>query len=333
MRAAVLREYGPPSNLQIEEVEPRPLLPGDVRVRVRAASINRVDWKARSGTNRAAMGWKLPWVQGLDLAGEVVEVGPGVRELAVGDRVWGSPSHKRWGSYAEQCVVAEAELAPMPESLSFVEAASLPLVGQTACQCLFPFLDQPFDRPPRVLIQAGSGGVGTVAIQLAKASGAWVATTCSTRNHELVTELGADHCVDYREQRWWEVLDDLDLVLDAVGPPELSHGLGVVRRGGRISSITTGLPKNAKRYGAWGGLVATGLGVARFWLGGRLRGIDAATVIRKPSRADLDRMARMVADGTLKPVIDEVFPLERIAEAHAYGETGRIRGKVVLEIG
>lgn len=332
MRAAVLHEYGPPENLRIEEVEPRPMGPDDVRVRVRASAINPVDWKARSGVNRAAMRWALPWVSGLDLAGEVMEVGASVTDFAVGDTVWGSPSHKRWGTYADQCVVAAHELGRMPPELSFVEAASMPLAGQTAVQCLFPFLERDHGRPPRVLIQAGSGGVGTLAIQLAKAAGAWVATTCSERNHPLVTELGADRCIDYRREDWWEVLGDLDLILDAMGPPERNHGLSVVRRGGRIASIATGLPENAKRYGPYGGLLVTGLSVAGFWLGGVVRGVDAATLVRGPSRADLDRMASMVAEGTLKPVVDRVFPLDEIAKAHAYGETGRIRGKVVLEV-
>lgn len=331
MRAALLHEYGPADHFRIEDVEPPPLRPTDVRVRVRATSINPIDWKCRAGTQRAVMRWKLPWVLGMDLAGEVVACGERAKDFSVGDKVWGSPSHHRWGTYAELCVADQADLGHMPDSLSFAEAASIPLAGQTAWQCLMPFL---VDRAgARVFIQAGSGGVGTLAIQIAKARGAWVATTCSSRNHALVLGLGADVAVDYRSQKWWEELEDLDLILDSLGGKERSRALASVKRGGRVASITTGLPGFAKTYGATLGAVVTGLGIARYWLGGRLRGVDAATVVRSADRAVLDELAGLIAAGKLKPVLDRSFSLDEIAEAHRYGETGRIRGKVVIDLG
>lgn len=328
MRAALLREYGPPDNLRVEEVACPPVGPHDVKVQVHASSLNPVDWKCRSGTQRAIMGWKLPWVQGLDLAGEVVEVGPAVTSFAVGDAVWGSPNHKRWGAWAEACVVHEAELGHKPPSLSFAEAASIPLAGQTAWQCLVPHVRE----GSRVFIQAGSGGVGTLAIQIAKARGAWVATTCSEPNHPLVRKLGADLPIDYRSARWWEVLEDLDLILDALGGEERDRALQAVKRGGRVASITSGLPGHARRYGPWLGTLVAGVGIGGFWLGGKLRGVDAANVVRSARRDILDALAAMVEDGSLRPVIDRTYPLEHIAEAHRYGETGRIRGKVVLTV-
>jgi NADPH:quinone reductase-like Zn-dependent oxidoreductase len=328
MRAALLRTYGPPENLTVEEVTCPPVGPHDVKVRVHASSLNPIDWKCRAGTQRLVMGWKLPWVQGLDLAGEVVEVGAEVATLKVGDAVWGSPNHKRWGAWAEACVVHEAELGHKPPSLSFAEAASIPLAGQTAWQCLVPHVRE----GSRVFIQAGSGGVGTLAIQIAKAQGAWVATTCSERNHTLVSGLGADQPIDYRSTRWWEVLEDLDLILDALGGEERARALQHVKRGGRVASITSGLPGHVRRYGPWLGTLATGLGIGGFWLGGKLRGVDAANVVRSARRETLDGLAAMVEAGTLRPVIDRVYPLAEIAEAHRYGETGRIRGKVVITL-
>ncbi|TNE86354.1 MAG: NADP-dependent oxidoreductase [Deltaproteobacteria bacterium] len=328
MRAAVLHEYGPPENLRIEEVDCPPVGPRDVKVRVRASSLNPIDWKCRAGTQRLVMGWKLPWVQGMDLAGEVVEIGAEVEHFAVGDEVWSSPSHKRWGTWAEFCVVDEAELGHKPPSLSMEEAASIPLAGQTAWQCLVPHVSE----GDRVFIQAGSGGVGTLAIQIAKAHGAWVATTCSERNHALVRELGADRAVDYRSENWWEALDELDLILDSLGGEERWRALRSVKRGGRVANITTGLPHNVETYGAALGTVATGLGIARFWAGGKLRGVDAATVVRSARRDLLDGLAGLIEEGKLAPCIDRVYPLEEIAEAHRYGETGRIRGKVVLRV-
>lgn len=328
MRAALLREYGPPENLAIEEVECPPLGPHDVKVAVRASSINPIDWKCRAGSQRVVMGWRLPWVQGLDLAGVVVERGSAATDFEVGDAVWGSPSHKRWGTWAEFCVADQKELGLKPPSLSFEEAASMPLAGQTALDCLVPFVKPDM----RVFIQAGSGGVGTLAIQIAKAQGAFVATTCSERNHELVRDLGADQAVDYRSQKWWEVLSDLDIILDSLGHEERDLARQHVKQGGRVASITSGLPAYAKQYGPRLGVLVTGLGIARFWTLGKLRGVDASTVVRRASRQSLDNLAGLVETELVRPVVDRVFPLDEIVEAHRYGETGRIRGKVVIAI-
>lgn len=330
MRAAVLHRYGPPEHLRVEEV-PEPILerPTDVRVAVRAAALNPIDWKVRAGLQRGAIRLRLPWVWGLDLAGEVLEVGPAVERFAVGDLVMGCPDWRRRGSYAEQCVLDASLLCHKPGSLSFPEAAGLPLVGLTAWQCLLPRLA---DRPgQRVLIQAGAGGVGHVAIQLAKHHGAWVAATCSERNRAFLESLGVDQVVDYQKERWWEVLDGLDVVLDALGYDERQHALEAVRRGGRVASIVSGLPAGTRRYGPTLGVIATGLGVASFWLRGRLRGIDAATVIKRTDTEQLCALAQLAEQRVVEVHVDRRFPLEAIAEAHAYGETGRIRGKVILE--
>lgn len=329
MRAVLLESYGPPENLALREV-PEPALerPTDVRVAVRAASINPIDWKIRSGHQRGALRLKLPWILGLDVAGEVLEVGSAVTRFRPGDLVMGCPDFRRKGSYAEQCVVEESLLVRKPEALSFEEAAGLPLVGLTAWQCLLPRLAE---RPgQRTLIQAGSGGVGHVAIQLAKHHGAWVAATCSEKNRDFVQALGADQVVDYRSERWWEAVPDLDVILDAVGGEERERALAVVKRGGRVASIVSGLPEYTEAYGPTLGVLRMGLGVASFWLRGKLRGVNAVTVLKQTRLDQLEALAALADRGAVKVHIDRAFPLAEAAAAHAYGETGRIRGKVVL---
>jgi NADPH:quinone reductase-like Zn-dependent oxidoreductase len=219
-------------------------------------------------------------------------------------------------------------VAKAPTSIPLEHAAALPLAGQTAWQCLLPRLAR---RPgQRVLIQAGSGGVGHLAIPIAKAHGAWVATTCSPKNHAFVTELGADQAIDYRTQSWWEELSDLDLVLDALGYDERDRALAAVARGGEVASIVTGLPGATERWGPNLGVLAVGLGVARFAARGWLSGKSARTVVKRNRRADLEALARMVDDGTLRPHIHEAFPLDRIGEAHALLDSHRIVGKVLV---
>lgn len=330
MRAARLHAYGPPDNLVLEEVPPPPLkTSNDVRVEVHAAAINPIDWKIRAGFQRGAIRLSLPATLGLDVSGVVTEVGVGVTRFKVGDEVYGCPDHRRDGAYAEEVIVDEQLLAPKPPSLSHVEAASIPLVGLTAWQCLLPRIRQPNQR---VFIQVGSGGVGTFAIQLARHHGCHVTTTCSPRNEALVRDLGADEVIDYRRANWWEVLGEVDVILDALGGEERARALQTVQRGGRVASIVSGLPGNTKTYGPNLGVVMTAVGIAGFALRGAMRGVDAATVIRKTDADQLAEITELLEGGTLRPVIDEVFPLERVADAHTYGETGRIRGKVVLQV-
>jgi alcohol dehydrogenase len=334
VRAVLLHSYGPPENLQIGEApDPAPERPTDVLVEVRAASINPIDWKIRAGAQRGVLRYRLPWTLGLDVAGRVLAVGPAVTRFAVGDEVMGCPDVRRPGSYAERCVLEERLLVRKPAKLSFEEAASIPLVGLTAWQCLLPRLQE---RPgQRVLVQAGSGGVGHLAIQLAKrpwtaGERAWVATTCSEHNRAFVEELGADQVVDYKKEKWWEVLSDLDLVLDAVGGEERELALRHVKRGGRVASIVSGMPENTEAYGPLLGTLASGLGVLSFWTRGRLRGVQTVTILKQTHTDQLEALAQLAGEGALRVHVDRTFPLEQAAQAHAYGETGRIRGKVVL---
>ncbi len=331
MRAAVLDEYGPPSVLQVREVEaPEITRPHQVRVAIHASSINPIDWKIRAGLQRGAIRYRLPRALGMDFSGVVVEIGSGVTQFEVGDEVMGSPSHTGPGCYAEQTVVSAVEIAKKPANTSHVEAATLPLVGLTAWQCLIPRLTEQDGQ--RVFIMAGSGGVGSFAIQLAKHHGAWVATTCSERNRELVLGLGADQHIDYRTTKFEDVLSDLDLVLDSLGYEATQRALPLVKKGGRLASIVSGLPGNTAKYGPNLGVAATGLGIAQLKVQGWRHGIDASTVVKRPRGDQLAEIATLVEQGAIRPVIDRVFPLDDIAQAHEYGETGRISGKVAIQV-
>jgi len=325
MRAAVIDAYGPPSSLVVREVDPPPIHPNAVRVDIHASSINPIDWKIRAGGQRGAIRYSLPRALGMDFSGVISELGPGVTGFSIG-----SPAHTGPGCYAEQTVVSASEIALKPRNLSHVEAATLPLVGLTAWQCLLPKLEA--RRGQRVFIMAGSGGVGSFAIQLAKHHGAWVATTCSERNHELVQSLGADQAIDYRSTRFEDVLSEIDLVLDSMGHEYTARALPLLVRGGRLSNIVSGLPENTARYGPNLGLLATAAGIVGLKIRGWMAGVDAAIVVKRPRGDQLAQIATLVEAGSIRPVIDKVFSLDEIADAHIYGETGRIRGKVAIAI-
>jgi len=331
MKAARIHAYGGPEVLRVEDAPDPAPGPGQVLVEVHATSVNPVDTKIRKGVLRAGLRYKMPRILGLDVSGVVIGVGDGVTRWKVGDAVWSSPGPKPQGTYAEQVCVAEGELGRKPDNLSHEEAASLPLVALTAWQALFDTAK--LQRGERVLVTAGSGGVGTVAIQLAKHAGAWVATTCSARNAELVTALGADRVVDYRSEDFVDVLSDLDVVLEALGPAEMRRARKALKKGGRLVGISTGLPDKVKRVGPTLGLVATGVTMARHKIGARFcAGVKSSFITRRPDGAQLDELAALCEAGAVRPVIDRVMPLDDIVAAHTYSETGRARGKIVIAV-
>lgn len=329
MRAVVMTGYGGPEVLETREVAEPVLGPHDVLVQVVASSVNPVDTKVRQGVNRAVIRPVEPWILGLDVSGAVLQVGEAVTKFKAGDEVFSSPSHKRPGCYAERVAIHEDEVALKPPSWSHNDAASIPLVGLTAWQCLMPRLAE--REGQRVFVQAGSGGVGTFAIQLAHHHGAWVASTCSERNHPLVRDLGCDRPIDYRSEAWDEVAGELDLVLDSLGGAEVHRAFRVCRPGARVTTITTRLPHFSKRYGTYLGVVPMVGELAGLFLGGWGRGMQFAPVVKQCDGAQLGEIAKLCEEGVFRPVIDEVFPMDDVAAAHAHVETGRTRGKVVLE--
>lgn len=330
MRAATIRAYGGPEVFALEELPEPEVGPRDVLVVVHAAGINPVDAKMRRGIQRAVAPRRMPAVLGLDLSGVVVAVGAKVTRFSEGDEVFGSPTHRRQGTYAELVSVDEAELAIKPARLSHVEAASIPLVAQTAWQCLVTRAG--LRAGERVFIQAGSGGVGTFAIQLAKHLDAEVTTTTSSRNVELVTRLGADRVIDYRRTRYDDHLTGMDVALESLGGDHLPRARRILRRGGRLVYIATGLPDRVTRYGAWSGAVATATAIACFGVSSRLRGRRANVVVRRPDGEQLARIAALVDAGAIEPVVERTYALAEVAEAHRALETGRTRGKIVLDV-
>ena len=274
---------------------------------------------------RGFLRYARPFPLGFDLSGVVVEVGSRCTRLKPGDEVYASPGPRQIGTYAEFARVDERHAALKPASLSHAEAAGIPLAGLTAWDCL-----RPLRAGQRVLILVGSGGVGTLAIQLAKERGAEVVTTCSARNAELVRELGADQVIDYTRQDFREALSGVDMVLDALGT--WSACRQVVRRGGHLRTICSGLPEATRRWGPYLGPLTVGLNTLGFLLTSFPSGVKIGNVVRKPSAEHLDQLTARIEGGQLRAVVDRVFPLEEIAEAHRYSESGRARGKIAIQI-
>jgi alcohol dehydrogenase len=331
LRAARIHRYGSVDELVVEET-PKPTPgPGQLLISVIATAVNPIDWKMRAGVQSVAVRRTMPTILGMDVSGLVAEVGPGVTEFAVGDAVFSSPDHTRDGTYAEYVVVPASQVAIKPTSITHAEAASIPLVGLTAWDCLVRAAS--VQSGDRVLIHAGSGGVGTFAIQLAKHLGAEVATTCSARNAALVTELGADRVVDYTAEKFNEVLPPQDVILEAMGGDVLDRSLGMLTRGARLASINSGMGPRVERWGPGLGLVATI--VATIWMvifQRVVRGVRVTPVMRRADGEALAKIAALVDAGAIRPLIDRVVPLDEIADAHRYGETGRARGKIVIQV-
>ena len=325
-----IHEYGGPEVFRADDVERPTPGPREVLVRIHAAAVNPVDWKLRSGGQRNIVRYRLPWILGLDASGVVEAVGADVARFSVGDEVWSTPTHRRPGCYAEYTCIDEREAGHKPARLSHVEAASLPLVGLTAYQCLVE--SARLARGERVLVHAGAGGVGSFAIQLAKHLGAHVVTTCSARNADLVRSLGADEVIDYTKGNFADACDPVDVVLDTLGPTILEDNVRVCKTGGRIANISVDVPEHVARSGPVLGLFAVAADMARLMaVPFHRKTIRSRHVIKRSDGRQLDVIADLVDRGAIRPVIDRVLPMRDVAEAHRYGETNRARGKIVLE--
>jgi NADPH:quinone reductase-like Zn-dependent oxidoreductase len=307
MRAAVYDQFGGADVLDVRRHDDPPVGPDTVLVRVRATSVNPVDWKIREGYLQGAYPHHLPIVPGWDVAGVVEQVGPavvtGVKE---GDEVWGYVRRDDvcWGTAAELVPAPQRTVALKPPSLSFEEAAAIPLAGLTAYQALVEALR--VDAGERVLVHAASGGVGHLAVQIAAARGCEVIGTASPDNHDAVRRLGAHEVIDYHQGPISEQLSaPVDAVLDLVGGEALSDAPRQVKDASRIASIV-----DAKTV---------------LELGGRY-------VFVRPERDHLDALAALVADGRLRVEVARTFPLDEIADAHRLSEQGHPRGKVVVTV-
>lgn len=304
----------------------------EVLIQVHAAGVNVLDSRIRDGAFKLILPYRLPIVLGHDVAGVVVKAGARVRQFKPGDEVYARPDDFRIGSFAEFVPVKEASLALKPKSLTMEEAASIPLVALTAWQALVERAK--LTKGQKVFIQAGSGGVGTLAIQLAKHLGATVATTTSTTNVALVKALGADVVIDYKTQDFEDVLRDYDLVLNSQDGKTLEKSLRVLKNGGRLISISGPPdPEFGKEIGAPGFvklvLRLLSAGIRRKAKNG---GVDYSFLFMKANGSQLREITRLFDAGVIRPVIDRVFPFESTNDAMAYVEAGRAKGKVVIKV-
>src|SRR2546421_4696548 len=306
MKAVVAHEYGAPEVLKLEEVSRPEPNEDEALVRVIASSVNPADPLTLSGKYAREFGTHLPLIPGYDIAGIVEKTGANVTKLKVGDTVYGYPNFG--GGWADYVTVKEFEVAPKPKSLNFVESAAVPMGALTAWQAL---VDVAKLQPGQtVLIHGGSGGVGSFAIQIAKARGAEVIATASTANQDLLKQLGANVAVDYTKTKFEDVAKDVDAVLDPVGKETLARSYGVVKRGGIVMSLVA-RPDPAE--------------CAK-------RGIRAAAISVHPDAEDLTEIARLIDAGKIKPVVTEVLPLSEAIAAQRQAETHHTRGKLVLRI-
>ncbi|WP_405386625.1 NADP-dependent oxidoreductase [Streptomyces sp. NBC_01102] len=331
MKTFMIERYGAKDGGHIAEMPDPQMGEDDVLVRIRAAGVNPLDLKLRDGAFKAFLPYRLPLVLGNDFAGVVIQVGSAVTQLKVGDEVYARPDKERIGTFAELIAVHQDDVAVKPATLTMEEAASLPLVALTSWQAL---VERAQVQPgQKVLIHAGSGGVGTIAIQLARHLGAHVATTASTAKVGLVRELGADIVVDYRKQAFETVLDGYDVVLDTIGGETLEKSLRVLRPGGKVISVA-GPPDAAfARELGLNPILRLVMGALSFRTRRRAkrRDVTYSFLFMEADGDQLRKLTPLIETGRIRPVVDRVFPFEETREALEYVEEGRAKaGKVVV---
>lgn len=332
MRAFFLDRYAKKATLRLGEASEPRVGDKDVLVEVHAAGLNLLDSKIRDGAFKPILPYKTPLVLGHDVAGKVVRVGAAVRRFKVGDEVYSRPRDGRIGTFADYIAIAEDDVAPKPRNLSMEEAAGVPLTALTAWQVL---VDRADLKPgQKVLIHAGSGGVGILAIQLAKHLGASVATTASAAGADLVRSLGADVVVDYKTEDFAQVLSGYDVVLNSLDGETLERSLDVLKPGGKLISISGPPdPAFAKAQGLnWIIRQIIGLGSRKIRAAARARQADYSFVFMRADGAQLSRITALIEAGDIRPVLDRMFPFEELNAALAHIETGRAKGKVVVNL-
>ncbi|MDQ6990201.1 MAG: NADP-dependent oxidoreductase [Mariprofundaceae bacterium] len=307
MKAVQIHAFGDRSVLSLNDIAIPTPAENDVLIKVKAAAVNPVDWKIREGYLQSLLNHTLPLTLGWDVAGEIAAIGENVKHLKVGDAVYSRPDIAKNGSYAEYQVVDADEVALKPSSLSWQEAAGIPLAALTAWQSLYEFAK--LEAGERVLIHAGSGAVGQFAIQLAKLRGAYVYTTTSSKNTELVLSLGADEAIDYHQEDF-STLNDIDVVFDTIGGETQANSWKTLKKGGRLVSIYENPDEaTATEYG-----------------------VSSSFCFVQPSREQLEKLAELADAGKLKVNIDSEFSLNQVAEAHERSESGHAQGKIIINV-
>ncbi|MEO8577799.1 MAG: NADP-dependent oxidoreductase [Gemmatimonadales bacterium] len=305
MKAIVINAYGNEDVLEYVDVERPEPKADEVLVKVHAAGVNPVDWKIRGGAG-GRLGLKLPIFLGGEIAGTIEKIGDDVGDFMVGDSVYGMVPT---GGYAEYAIARIGEMAPKPKSLDFENAAAIPLGALTAWQALFDLAS--LSRGQRVLIAGASGGVGSLAVQLAKQKGAFVIGMASGRNEAFVRDLGADEFVDYTKQPFEEVVTDVDVVFDVVGADTFERAFQTLKKGGTlVTAVAFPTEEKARQFS-----------------------IKAVRVYCKPNAKELSAISELIDEGRLRAHVSTVLPLTEVKKAHRLSESGRTRGKIVLRIG
>jgi NADPH:quinone reductase-like Zn-dependent oxidoreductase len=328
MKAFVVTHYGPDGLKKADVPGPAPG-PRDVLVSVRAASINPLDKMVRNGEFKQLLKYKRPFVLGHDLSGVVTQVGSDVREFKVGDEVYSRPRDLRIGAFAESIAIDAADVAHKPSTLSFEEAAAVPVVALAAWQTL---VDLAQVKPGQeVLVHAGAGGLGSTVIQLAKHLGAYVATTAHTNDAEKVRALGADEMIDFTTTDFVDVLSGYDVVLDSLGPASLEKSLKVLKPGGlAISVVGPPDPSFATQLGQPILRPVMALMSRKARRQAKRLGVRYSFFFMRGDGAQLKTLAALYDNGTLRPVLDRTFPFDETIEAIAYVEQGKASGKIVV---
>lgn len=333
MKGFVLNRYGKKEKLQFTTI-PEPIVrENDVLVQVHSAGVNLLDSLVRNGDFKLFLSYKPPFTLGHDVAGIVTKVGSKVSKFKVGDEVYSRPADYRIGAFAENISINESDVVLKPKNLSMVEAASIPLVGLTAWQALVEIAK--LKKGQKVFIQAGSGGVGAFAIQLAKHLGATVAATTSTTNVGWVKELGADIVIDYKKEDFGTLLKDYDVVLHSNRDPKiLEKSLRILKPGGVLVSITgPPTPEFGTELGlAWYFKFVMKLLSSSAKKNAKKLNVNFVFLFMRADGEQLRQITKLIESNIIVPIIDKVFPFEQTNEAMAYVETGRAKGKVVIKI-
>lgn len=331
MKAMVIDRYGKVP-MRLAEMPAPEIGEYEVLAEIHAASINPIDFKIRDGKVKMLLKYKMPLILGNDFSGVVTKVGAKVTRFKVGDEIYARPRKSKIGTFAEYISVHEDDIALKPKNLTFEEAASIPLVGLTTYQAFTDILQ--LQKGQKILIQAGAGGVGTFAIQLAKVMGATVATTASEAGANLVRSLGADEIINYKTEKFEDILKNYDAVYDTLGGETLEKSFDVLKNGGKIVSVS-GMPnaRFAKEFGS--GFFKTLLFSAashKLTALEKKHNVEYTFLFMKPSGEQLRIIANFIESGKIKPVIDRVFAFEDAQKAMEYAESGRAKGKIILKI-
>ena len=326
MKTLQIVKYGDlKDSLAIGEIEKPSVKPNDILVAVKAASLNPIDFKLAQGKLKEMVNLNVPSTIGFDLSGVVTEIGTDVTDFEIGDEVYSRVPQEQMGTVTAYVAVRSEMAAKKPVSISFEEAAGLPLIGLTAIQAL-ERVDMKEDD--RVLVHAGSGGVGSFAIQYAKAKGAYVYTTTSTRNVEWVKALGADRVIDYKTEDYKEVANNLDIVFDTLGGDYTFDAFEIIKKGGKVTSIVGPPDEETAKH----------MGMTDYKLPEKLsklikeKSADYKLTWMKPNSKQLNEITIMVDNGKIKPVVDKVYAFEKGIEAYQYLATGRAKGKVIITL-